>query len=457
MRKSVLLGVAFAALLLIIGVSAGAVWWKATKTQERIIDLQASHAEAAAALFAIRSNVYLNGILVRDFLLDPDSRHVQSYIDQFSEIRAKTDDSFRVLQSLGSDSQQGAALERLRQELDVHFDPTEVMLDWSPEEKREQRTAMLRQRLKRREEVFALAEQAEQLLSANYARERERITSADRDFRASLGWTTGLAVLFGLAVAAAAFSRMLQLERESQVTASELRRLSGQLLTAQEQERKRLSRELHDQVGQMLTGLRMELTNVARLHADSESEISARISHAKGIVEQTLGIVRNIAMLLRPSMLDDLGLTPALAWLAKETSKSSGIEVRSQIDPAVDALPEVYRTCIFRIVQEALTNCSRHSGAHAVDVILKSGGEWLEGAIIDDGKGFQPGAAKGKGLGLVGLEERVKELGGSIRTISATGRGARVEFRIPRPHTQNDAHPNSGRSRKRSSRPKAPA
>ena len=132
--------------------------------------------------FAVRSNVYLNGILVRDFLLDPDPRHAQGYIDQFSDIRAKTDESFRVLESLGQERPQGEALERLRKELDVHFDPTEVMLDWSPEEKREQRTAMLRQRLRHRQEVFALASQVEQLVSANYAGERERITSADRDF-----------------------------------------------------------------------------------------------------------------------------------------------------------------------------------------------------------------------------------------------------------------------------------
>ena len=103
-----------------------------------------------------------------------------------------------------------------------------------------------------------------------------------------------------------------------------MRRLSGQIRTAQEQERKYLSRELHDQVGQMLTGLRMELTSIARMHADSESEVSARIARAKGIVEQTLRIVRNIAMLLRPSMLDDLGLTPALAWLVKEVARSRG-------------------------------------------------------------------------------------------------------------------------------------
>ena len=101
---------------------------------------------------------------------------------------------------------------------------------------------------------------------------------------------------------------------------SELRLLSGQIRTAQEQERKYLSRELHDQVGQMLTGLRMELASIARFTVIRKARSSSRIARAKGTVEQTLRIVRNIAMLLRPSMLDDLGLAPALAWLFKEVA-----------------------------------------------------------------------------------------------------------------------------------------
>src|SRR5262249_9071988 len=155
-----------------------------------------------------------------------------------------------------------------------------------------------------------------------------------------------IALLLGLVIAGGTLARLLKLERQSQQAESELRLLSGQIRTAQEQERKYLSRELHDQVGQMLTGLRMELAGIARIHGDSESEVSSRIARAKGTVEQTLRIVRNIAMLLRPSMLDDFGLVPALAWLSKEVARSSGIEIHSNIDPAADRLPDALRTCI---------------------------------------------------------------------------------------------------------------
>jgi signal transduction histidine kinase len=458
--RSILLAAALAALLLVIGVSAFAVWWSARISQDRVAALQSAHMQAGVALAAIRTNVYLNAILTRDYLLDPDASHARQYIDQFNTIQTNTEDSFRILKTSGLDEEQTAALNRLNNELATYWDRTEFVLDWSPEEKRAQRAEMLRQRGRKRQEIFALAEQVEQLVTANFVKERQRITSEDRQFRISLGWTTGMALLLGLAIAGGTLARMLALERQSQTAESELRLLSGQIRTAQEQERKYLSRELHDQVGQMLTGLRMELAGIARIHADSESEISSRIARAKGTVEQTLRIVRNIAMLLRPSMLDDLGLVPALAWLVKEVSRSSGIEVDSEIDPSVDRLPDSHRTCVYRLVQEALTNVSRHSGARKASLRLSSDGPWVIGIIADDGRGFERRARKDRGLGLLGMEERVRELGGAIRVESSPGAGTRVEFRLPCPastEVKSDQDSDRGRSRNRPDRIKAPA
>jgi signal transduction histidine kinase len=232
--------------------------------------------------------------------------------------------------------------------------------------------------------------------------------------------------------------RMTALERRSQMAETELRRLSGQVRTAQEQERKHLSRELHDEVGQMLTGLRMELGGMSRLSGDSESELSLRVDRAKGIVEATLGIIRNIAMLLRPSMLDDLGLTPALAWLAKETSRSSGMAITTNVDPALNQLPDTYRTCLYRVAQEGITNTSKHAGAHKVDIALKLAGDWVVGTISDDGCGFDPQAIRPGGLGLMGMEERLRELNGHLRVVSTLGDGTRLEFRLPVPKHGNE-------------------
>jgi signal transduction histidine kinase len=459
-RKSILLAAAFAALLIVVGASALAVWRNATRAQERIADLHEAHLEAGAALSAMRAGVYLGGIVTRDYLLDPDPAHAQEYIDQFSSVRARTEESFRILEAFAQDDAQRSALTQLRRELQAHWDPTEIVLDWTPEEKRARHAQMLRQRLRRREEIFTLARQVEQLMTENYTRERQRITRAEQDFESSLGWTTAAALLAGIIIAGIAMARMRALERQSEAAESELRLLSGQLRTAQEQERKYLSRELHDQIGQMLTGLRMELTGMARLHGDSESELSSRIAAAKGTVEQTLRIVRNIAMLLRPSMLDDLGLTPALAWLVKEVSRSSGMEIRADVDSSLDSLPDPHRTCLYRVVQEALTNASRHSRARNVRLSLKNGGAWIAGAISDDGRGFDAGPERRTGLGLLGMEERVRELGGTVRVDSSPGTGTRVEFRLPRPsgwEDRDDTGPDRGRSRDRKDRVEASA
>lgn len=314
---------------------------------------------------------------------------------------------------------------------------------------------MLRIRVPRRRHVMALAEKVEQSIAADFTGKRQQMTAADQAFRSYLGWATAIALLLGCAIAALTVTRIIALEHKSRAAESRLRLLSGQIRTAQEQERKYLSRELHDQVGQMLTGLQMELSSLNRNQGLTDAELSLRIERAKGTAEQTLRIVRNIAMLLRPSMLDDLGLTPALAWLVKELSRSGGIEISSHVDPSVASLPDAHRTCIYRVVQEALTNATRHAGPKRVDATVETIGEWVVGAIVDDGRGFDVKAARPNSLGLLGMEERIRELGGSLRVNSAPGRGTRIEFRLPRPagpEVPDVRSIDSGRPRYRSNR-----
>lgn len=453
-RTSVLLGGAFAALLLVIGISAILLWNSASVAQRRVILLHDAHSRSAGALATVRANAFLAGLLTRDYLLDPDPSHAMRYVEQFDEIRQSTERSFDILQATLQSSAEKSALTKLRSQLEAYWDPTEIALYWTPEEKLAHGRALLRQRVRRREEVFTLTQQIESLLTANFARERQRVTDADRAFRASFAWITGLALVLGCIITALTFSRMIRLERQSAAAEYELRRLSIQLRQAQEHERKHLSRELHDQVGQMLTGLRMELAAMARTGA-ADTDFPSRITRAKTTVEQTLRIVRNIAMLLRPSMLDDLGLTPALGWQVREFGKTNGVNAKADIDPAVDALPDSYRTCIYRIVQEALTNCARHARAENVTVTVTSSGKQVTTSIVDDGAGFDPGSQARRGLGLLGIEERVRELNGQLKVTSSPGNGTCVEVTLPCPpasEVPDDSNPDRGRSRNRANR-----
>ena len=451
-RRSFLLAGAFAALLLVIGVASFAIWHNARAAQERVAGLHASHLRTGAALADIRTNVYFIGLLTRDLLLDNDPGHLEQYVRQLRSTYERSVDDLRVLDSSGSDEQHHTALKGLRESFESYWDRTEAVMSWGPEQKQRLQTEMLRSRVRRRDEVVGLTDQLERLIAENYSRERQRLTAADADFRRSLGLTTAIALLLGFAIGAATLFRMLALERQSRVAEAQLRLLSGQLRLAQEQERKFLSRELHDEVGQQLTALRMELASIARQHGDAESELSARIARAKGTVENALRSIRNIAMLLRPSMLDNLGLTPALAWLTKEISRSSGIPIRDEVDPSVDLLPDAHRTCIYRMTQEALTNAARHSGAGEIEFTLAATDSWVIGAISDNGRGFDMTQPKRAGLGLLGMEERVRELGGALHVTSSPGRGTRLEFRLPRPSGREegaDADSDRGRSRDR--------
>lgn len=437
-RTSILLAFAFTGLLTIIGAAAVAIWYGAGSAQREVNALHSTHLAAGDALATIRANVFLAGILTRDYLLDPDPSTSARYAAQFDTIRNDTDRSFRTLVASSQGDEERRTLNELRKEVSGYWDPTTTALNWTSLQKAANRTAFLQDRIRHREEIVELAGRVEQLMSANFAAEKSRITSANARFESSLGWTTGVALLLALGIAGATLARMISLEHQSATAEMELRRLSGQIRMAQEQERRFLSRELHDQAGQMLTGLRMELASLSR--NSSEDEFTTRVSHAKGIVDQTLRVIRNIAMLLRPSMLDDLGLASALGWLVRDITRSGGMEIHAEIDPDIDSLPDAQCTCTYRVVQEALTNAARHSGGRNIDLTVSADDGGVSGAVVDDGQGFHVAAAKRagagyavKGLGLIGMEERIRELGGTLRVSSAPGRGTRVEFRLPRP------------------------
>ena len=146
-------------------------------------------------------------------------------------------------------------------------------------------------------------------------------------------------------------------------------------------------------------------------------------------MEDSVGALRNMALLLRPSMLDDLGLVPALEWQAREISKRSGVRVKVIADEISENLPEEHNTCIFRIVQEALHNCVQHAAARIVKVTVRQEGSCILLHIQDDGKGFD--TRQERGIGLLGMQERVSYLGGTFQVESAPGCGAEVSVALP--------------------------
>ncbi|HBY62545.1 MAG TPA: histidine kinase, partial [Solibacterales bacterium] len=190
-----------------------------------------------------------------------------------------------------------------------------------------------------------------------------------------------------------------------------------------------ISRELHDEVGQMLTGLRMDLRALQKAQRADPARFDERIEETRVVLEQTLQAVRDIAMGLRPSMLDDLGLEAALEWQVRDFERRHEIAVTLQVETTLDELPDRYRTNLYRIVQEALTNCARHAKARSATIrIHRDEDGALRLRIEDDGIGItgKPTA----GLGLIGIQERVRELGGAVRVESLRGKGTALDVAL---------------------------
>src|SRR5438067_633877 len=246
--------------------------------------------------------------------------------------------------------------------------------------------------------------------------------------------------LSGIVVTLVAVFRLRVLERRSdreralaEGAERQLRQLSQQLVATQEEERKNLSRELHDHVAQVLTALRMELGRIDRIRAPGDTRIGLAVGECKQLVDSMFRTVRDLALGLRPSMLDDFGLRAALEWHVRDFSGRYGVNVALNGEEDFDTLPDQYRTCVYRAVQEALTNCIRHAQARSIQVRLNGQGGQLHLFVTDDGIGFDP-ARRHAGLGLHGIGERVKELHGVMSVGPAeVGVGTTLAVSLPWP------------------------
>jgi signal transduction histidine kinase len=226
-----------------------------------------------------------------------------------------------------------------------------------------------------------------------------------------------------------------QLLEQSDRLQEHLRQLSRQILSAQEDERKNISRELHDVIAQTLTGINIRLAALAKEAATNTKGLDRNIARTQRLVEKSVDIIHRFARELRPAVLDDLGLIPALHSFLKFFSKRTRIRVQFKAFAAIEQLDTARRTVLFRVAQEAITNVARHAHASRVEVSIQKLPEGICMKIKDDGKSFQADRVlHGKGnkrLGLLGMRERLEMVGGHFDVESAPGIGTTIIARIP--------------------------
>jgi len=422
-------------MLLIMGLTGVASIQETRRIHQQILSVEDSYRHIENLVEGIRADTSGADILRRDRLLD-SSGAGEEYAHQLRGLRSKTGVDLDKLRGLRP-QQESKVLERLDTALRDYWDATAAE---SQEIPLKNKTASVRDLFRAQsKKIFAVTEELGKLNGGNFEARRRELSRAVENLQNDIWETMLTALCLGAIIAGASIFRISSLEKESaeyqgatKQAEKRLRQLSQQLVSSQEQERKALSRELHDEIGQLLTALRMELGNLERSRAASGTEADTHLDQAKKLAETTLKTTRDIAMGLRPAMLDLLGLGPALEWQTREYSRRYKTPIQLDVAGDLRDLPDPHRTYLYRIVQEGLTNCARHAQAKNIKVSLTDANGQLAVTVEDDGVGFDQHGGVSYGLGLLGITERVRELCGNIAIRSEPGKGTRLEVMLPR-------------------------
>ncbi len=435
----ILLWYGFGGLLLLMAVLGLEALSFTSQIEVRQEKIRKDYVDRDRALEKLRSSIYISGTYIREYLFDASEEmaaaHKAAFLESTRQTELEAADYERLVRPDERD-----LFNRFHTALQAYIDVIRPALAWTPAERQTRGNPFMENEVQpRRMLAFDLADQVHELSERQLDASSQDVRTLFSSFRARLAWLLVFTLGTGVLLAGLALWRVLALESETEIrfqevltAQTELKRLSAELLSAQESERRRISRELHDEVGQVLSAIMLGLGNLrAAIENNNIDEALRQLQLVQDMTQRNANVVRNISLLLRPTMLDDLGLLPALKWLAREISRASGINFEVVAEETFDNLPDNHRTCIYRVVQEAVNNASRHSGAEHVRILLKEAGRKLLVSVQDDGRGFEP--AQETGLGILGMQERIARLGGAITLDSAPGKGATVSFELPLP------------------------
>ncbi len=400
-------------------------------TQERDVYLR-----RATALDQVRTGIYQSAIAMRAYLLAGTARDAGAELGQWDSVRRATDKALEESAAV-LDPADAPQLSSLRAEVQDYWRLLDFLATIPEKDRRVLGGDYLNHEVvQRRGATLEMVDRIDKMNARQMAAGDAELNRAFDLLRLRLVLMLTVTVVVGMVLAAFTIRRTLRLEEELEQryqegarTRRELQELSARLLSAQEEERRAISRELHDEVGQSLSALLMEAGNAAAHVPPASAEVRRHVDSIKKLAEASVNVIRNMTLLLRPSMLDDFGLVPALEWQAREVSKRTGLRVQVSADEAAGELPDALKTCIYRVVQEALHNCARHAQARSVKVVVEQEARRIVLSVEDDGSGFD--ARRVRGLGLVGMEERVTHLGGTFAVRSVPGAGTKIDVELP--------------------------
>jgi signal transduction histidine kinase len=413
-----------------------------TELQQQSTRVTARYVRAQARMSAVRSEVLIASVYVRDALLDPDPESIVDYRMKLDAAFSIIDRSLAEYEPVLNASGESTRVQQLRRQIGEFQAAILDVLQSDSTRWQSHALTILRDRIMpKREQAVEVSEDVQSINRSAYIDQQAATTSYYRVAQQRI-WTQ-----FGLAIAASFFiglfairhvagmeRQLRQQQQRDARTSADLQRLSAQLISAQEDERRTIARELHDEIGQALTAIKVELALAERaigLSAPPDQPLAS----VRNLTEGALHTVRDLSRLLHPAVLDDLGLAAAVHAYVRDFRKRYDMEVGFEESGMDCRLPANAEAAAYRIVQEALTNVARHAAAHSCSVTLRRRDDQIEIAIEDDGAGFDPEAQRNSngqpGLGLLGMRERAVRLGGSCIVDSALNRGTRVVVMLP--------------------------
>ena len=436
-----MLRLGYAAVIVVLILSAMEAYRIQVNVSQQHIQIFYRYVDQEESLTTLRRNLWLAGNYVRDFFIQSTPAQAAELDSQLKAL--ETEDS-QVFDHLSRAFPESDAFRKLRASMTdfwILVNPVPKTMLHSTEQ--EQVEFVQRVIVPRRGDLYDVLRGLSVTDEKRVQESSQQIINARHEAAQRLLIMLGLGVLLSILVALVSIHHAENLERRAanhyeavEQARRELQQLSARLIEMEEEGRRQLARELHDELGQTLALLQIEVSH-AQAAISEPAALREYLQRARARAEETVQSVRDISVLLRPALLDDLGLVPALQYQIDHFQKRSGMACEFVEENVAEHLPDGLKTCVYRVVQEALHNCEKHSGATRVEVAVRQLSHNLVAEVQDNGRGFEarekglPG--KNTGLCLLGMRERATLAGGSLVIESSPGRGTRVTLRIPVP------------------------
>ncbi len=437
----VLLLLGFTGIFLLWLVSAYVLVLRMVEADNRGAEIQSRFLRNEQLLSTVRAQTLLSSVYLRDAVLDTTRGPVSDYQAQLHQIRLDVERALlKYVPRVNSEAER-IQWQELQKELAQYWNSMMPVLTLERTPTAVEARIVLRDEIiPKRETIIRISDGIHAVNQHAFEEEQAELAALRQGLRRRVWQTSTITAFLGLGIAFMATryagrleSRIREQHTHELVQKRELERLSSQLMQAQEDERRRIARELHDEVGQALTALKLELAIAGR---STPPSASSSLTEARAITDRALQSVRDMSQLLHPSMLDDLGLPDTATWYLRGFSRRTGITSELVVERLERRLDPEVESCTYRIIQEALTNVARHAEASLCRVEIARVDASLRIRIEDDGKGFDESSdptPTSRGLGLVGVRERVARLGGTLRVESNLGAGTRLMVDLPVP------------------------